>query len=73
MDITQIPDDELKHDRAESVLDAKVCEIALIQGIETYSGGESVQHRLDVNRAIIKKIDAELARRYPMETHVYSY
>ena len=63
MDITKIPTEELLTDRVESLQDIQVCRTALAQGITEYSNGKSVQHRLDVNREIVVKIDSELARR----------
>lgn len=61
-DITKAPDAELLIDRAESIADIQVCELALLHGIQTYSGG-SVAERLEGNRKIVEKIDVELARR----------
>lgn len=62
MEISKIPIQELLNDRLESINDIKVCELALLHGIEKCSGG-SVQERLDVNRQYIIKIDEELKRR----------
>jgi len=62
MDITTIPTQELLDDKAESLADIEVCELALLHNIVSYSRG-SVQYRLDTNRDIVAVIDAELARR----------
>ena len=57
-----IPTAELRNDLAEAQGDVKLCELALLNGIDTYSGG-SVQARLDGNRRVIAVITAELQRR----------
>lgn len=62
IDITKIPESELQADWQESQNDIGVCEAALKLGIEIYSGGK-VQDRLDGNRKIMARIEAELARR----------
>ena len=62
MDITTIPTSELKQDLEDSQVDIKVCQLALVHRIESYSGG-SVQERLDKNQHFVKVITAELARR----------
>lgn len=61
-DIQTIPVDELLADKEASRQDIKVCELAIVYGHTTYSGG-SVQDRLDTNIKIIAKIDVELERR----------
>lgn len=62
MDITTIPTDELINDRGSSISDIKTCELALLHGIEQYSGG-SVKDRLETNKRIVMVIDKELQRR----------
>lgn len=62
-DITTIPGDELLRDRQESERDIPICEDALSIGVTTHKDGSSVQERIDVNKRIIVKIDAELLRR----------
>jgi len=61
-DITKIPLDELRADKRASEEDALLCLNAIALGIGTYSG-ENTQKRLDVNVAIVVKIDEELKRR----------
>lgn len=61
-DITKAPDAELLIDLAESIADIKICELALLHSIETYSGGR-VAERLEGNRNIVEMIEAELSRR----------
>lgn len=63
IDISKIPDDELERDRLESIADAAVCRLALLHGIQSYSGGASTAERLRINEAIVAKIEAEQARR----------
>lgn len=62
-DITKIPHTELMKDKHESLADITVCKSALDMGVTTYGKGRSVQRRLEGNQGIVKKIDAELARR----------
>jgi len=62
-DITTISMDELLKDKEESERDIPICETALAVGIATHKDGTSVQERIDVNKLIIIKIDAELNRR----------
>lgn len=63
MSISEIPTDELKSDLADTEIDIQVCELALIQGVETYGTGKSVTYRLNTNQMIRDQIKAELARR----------
>jgi hypothetical protein len=51
---------EILADRAASEEDIKICQIALELGITHHKDGLAVKERLDVNRRIIIKIDAEL-------------
>lgn len=60
--ITEIPQDELLKDLEETISDISTCEIALSLGVESYSGGK-VQERLEVNKRIKEKIEAEIKRR----------
>lgn len=60
--IEQIPTEKILADRNESMLDILICKFALLQGVTEYSGG-SVRHRLNIHRAIVAAIDAELFRR----------
>jgi hypothetical protein len=46
IDITKIAQQELIDDRTASVNDIKVCELALLHGIEEYGSGHSVIDRL---------------------------
>lgn len=62
-DITTLPISELLDDRQASLTDIKYCELALLHGVKTYGKDASVQHRLDVNRKVVKMIDDELTRR----------
>jgi hypothetical protein len=61
-DITIIPTETLKKDLQESRDDISICEIALAQGIKTYSGG-SVKERLEDNKHFVEVITKELTRR----------
>lgn len=63
MAISKIPTTELLDDRAVCGTDIRLCVIALRGGIEIYGDGDSVEERLEGNKTIIAKIDAELARR----------
>jgi hypothetical protein len=62
MDIKSIPTRELIEDMAASAADIKICEYAILQGVNEYSGG-SVKRRLETNQKIIDVITAELERR----------
>lgn len=62
-DILQIPLQELLDDRAASLADIKVCELAFLHGVKEYGNGYSIQNRLDANQNIVNVIDKELARR----------
>jgi hypothetical protein len=62
LDIEQIPIQELIDDRAASLADIEVCKLAILHGIQNYSGG-STQKRLDINQGIVDMIDKELVRR----------
>jgi len=62
MNIQTFSLEELIRDREESILDIRVCESAMKVGVYKYSGGW-VKDRLEVNRKIVEKIDAELKRR----------
>lgn len=61
-DITTIPIETLDRDLQESKNDISICEVALLHGITSYSGG-SVQERLDDNKRFVKVISEELERR----------
>lgn len=63
MDIITIPTGTLEIDLQESRNDISTCELALLHGITSYSGG-SVQERLDHNKHFVKVISEELDRRY---------
>jgi hypothetical protein len=62
MDIECIPIDELINDRFSSLADIELCKLALLYGVDEYSGGK-VQDRIDNNLKIISVIDLELERR----------
>lgn len=57
-----IPTSELKADLEETIVDIRVCELAILGGVTTYSGGE-IQERLDVNHRIANLITCELLQR----------
>lgn len=61
--ITTIPIEELYTDRQDSVRDIHLCTAAVMVGIETYGDKCSVQERLNTSKAIVARIDEELARR----------
>ena len=61
-DITTISTYELEKDLLESRNDISACEVALVQGITTYSGG-SVEERLQANKHFVEVISKELNRR----------
>jgi hypothetical protein len=60
--ITEIPDSELRNDLAETEMDIKVCEVALLHGIAEYNG-KSTEERLIANKEIKAVIEQELKRR----------
>jgi hypothetical protein len=62
MEISKIPDDELKNDLRDSLEDIETCTLALMAGVTRYSGG-SVSDRLAANLLIAGKIKDELLRR----------
>jgi predicted NACHT family NTPase len=62
-DITTIPTHELHDDRAESISDIEICELALENGVTHWGNAQSTQYRLDVNRRIVARIDKEIERR----------
>jgi len=72
VDITTIPEEQLRKDLEESYADIMACEAALRIGVTTYSGG-SMQKRLDANRGFIKAIEKELARRGKSAVVVMNY
>ena len=61
--ITEIPTDEMIRDRDESEADIKICQTVLACGVTHHRDGLPVRDRINSNRQIIKRIDAELARR----------
>ena len=63
VDITTIPEEELRKDLEESYSDIMTCEAALRVGVTVYGDGKSVSERLRVNRWLVEKISAELSRR----------
>ena len=62
MKIEEISMRRLMKDRKESLIDIHMCETALGFGVTTYRG-ESVKERLEVNKKIVERIDAEIMRR----------
>ena len=62
VDIQTMSTDELYGDLLDSQADIRTCELALLHGIKTYSGG-SVQLRLDTNKLFVEVITSELQRR----------
>lgn len=62
-DITKIPAHELLADMEASEKDIAVCQKALELGVVTYGNNESVERRIAINRAIIRDINEEIARR----------
>ncbi len=67
-DITKIPQQDLLNDRAASLSDIKICELALLHDIQEYSKG-GVQERLKINQGIVAVIDKELVRRKAIATN----
>lgn len=63
MDIATIPTTELRVDLHESIDDVIICEAAMRLGITNHRDGFPVADRLQTNRRIIARIEAELARR----------
>ena len=62
MDITTIPEEELRKDLKDSRNDNAMCEIAILLGIASYNDN-STEERVRTNMKIIMVIEAELARR----------
>jgi hypothetical protein len=62
VDITTIPTDTLEKDLRESENDISICQLALDNGINNYSGG-LVEERLKSNRHFVEVIMKELGRR----------
>lgn len=62
LDIADIPTQELLDDKAASLADIEVCELAILHDVAHYSGG-TTQNRLDTSKKIVAVIDAELSRR----------
>ncbi len=73
VDITQIPQQELLDDKAGSVADIKVCELALLHDIKEYGKGESAPDRLTGNQQAIDTIDKEIGRRYQITQWLIKY
>ena len=65
IDIKEIPTSELESDLLDSQNDIKVCELALLHDVTSYSHG-SVNNRLEKNKYFVKIITAELERRRTM-------
>ena len=65
VDITTIPTSELESDLLDSQNDIKVCKLALLHDVTSYSHG-SVNDRLEKNKYFVKVITAELERRRTM-------
>lgn len=61
-DISSIPIEELEKDLAESEVDIAICQLALDQGITSYSQG-LVVGRLSDNKHFVDLISKELQRR----------
>ena len=72
MNIRNIPLEELRKDKQESLDDIGICEQALKLGINTHKG-RSTQERLDMNKKIVQKIDDELIRRENLYEPVDQY
>jgi hypothetical protein len=62
IDITTISTDVLEKDLRESEIDISVCQVALDNGINNYSGG-FVAARLQSNKYFVELITKELNRR----------
>jgi hypothetical protein len=62
MDITTIPKETLEKDLQDSKKDISVCQLALDNEIDSYSGG-SVKERLKTNKHFVEVITNELNRR----------
>ena len=65
VDITTIPTSKLESDLLDSQNDIKVCELALLHDVTSYSHG-SVNDRLEKNKYFVKVITTELERRRTM-------
>lgn len=63
IDITKIPLDELLKHLEESGADIAACETALSIGIAKAHNEQKLKDRINVNKAIIAKVQAEIARR----------
>ena len=62
LDIKTIPVVELQRDLEESLLDIHYCEVALLVGVTSYSGG-AVSERIKANNHFVEVITEELRRR----------
>lgn len=63
-DLSDIPDEELIQDLAETQEDIVLCEFAIAHGVETYNeDNSSVLERLNMNKAMEIIIKEELERR----------
>ena len=61
--LSDFPLEELKHDLFETIVDIKVCQLALLHGHTIYGDGENTGKRLETNIAIRDIINGELKRR----------
>ncbi len=61
--LAAIPMEELLQDRKDALKDIENCKTALEVGVTEYSGGKSVQERLDKNKLHIEVMDWEINRR----------
>jgi uncharacterized caspase-like protein len=65
--IETIPDEELRKDYADSVEDARNCDVALAFGHVFTKDGTSIKYRRDQNKKFIVVIAAEWRRRHGVE------
>ena len=67
IDISTIMLSDLLEDRTASLEDIETCKYALERGVTRYGGqfhnDYSVQDRMETNKAIVERIEAELKRR----------
>ena len=62
-DLSAFSPDELERDLVDALNDIRNCETAIEAGVFYYSGGESVQERLETNGRVASALIVELARR----------
>lgn len=63
VDITIVPDGELRYDLAETEQDIEICLFALASGMTHHKDGFPVRERLEINQKIAAKIKDEMVQR----------